>query len=765
MKSNKNNHLISSFEKSRSASGKFFNFCKDISHHHARFSVLLLMFLLSSITTDAQTSIHAKIHLDTLMNIEDAFNRERDKFRELYGTDYDVDSFTVTGYHQKDTPWNIDFPWSYGNKIIKYTNLRDSDCALYFGRSTRTDFYYKGDLYVSWGEIKADNYDFTGYKHLFEIKKLILPSIPTSAINLAQVWIDTLEIPESRDTIRSYSFVGCRFRNTLKITSSIKHIEEYAFFRCMIDTLEICSSDIDMSIMAFRGTKIKKLILPEDFPSLKVVSDIDNYHSFKRREYVMQGDFKKCITFNEDGTWNFYDDDIYEYDENSTGHSTICPLLWEDTLSNNPKFKLHMHDYGLVTNTIRQTFVNLDLYCRPENNYPHNRSPRNFSFVEKDSANAITFYPEDTITYIYTPQQEELHEDWQTTNNSLKVINPIGLINTIGTFFPYAMEIQFKGDNKNFLWKDGVLFDRTGKYLLYIPPSKKGYTIEEGVTVWPPYISAADARCYIDTLILPKNLEVAPSGPFGCSYYEHGMSTTGIVWYHVRYDNPYAPEPGTHRITDRCVHPVTRHMTLKYLEVPQETTTINFKGLRDLWIKEARFLCPSPPISTYTPNPPTNPNYTNQLFADTYFYGSFFNQDQYKNGLNISAPGFEGFLYIENIIVPYGTYDIYKKWLDSLKEDWSFIYKKATIKRFSYKNIIEDDATGWDETLAKNVQVSIENRNICIMNAEDKTIKIYSPTGSLLYNNICHTSPMHIPMTLGIYIVMCGEQSFKILLN
>ena len=142
MKSNKNNHLISSFEKSRSASGKFFYFCKDISHHHARFSVLLLMFLLSSITTDAQTSIHAKIHLDTLMNIEDAFNRERDKFRELYGTDYDVDSFTVTGYHQKDTPWNIDFPWSYGNKIIKYTNLRDSDCALYFGRSTRTDFYY-----------------------------------------------------------------------------------------------------------------------------------------------------------------------------------------------------------------------------------------------------------------------------------------------------------------------------------------------------------------------------------------------------------------------------------------------------------------------------------------------------------------------------------------------------------------------------------------------------------------------------------------------
>ncbi|MBQ5909591.1 MAG: hypothetical protein IIW85_04610, partial [Bacteroidaceae bacterium] len=82
-----------------------------------------------------------------------------------------------------------------------------------------------------------------------------------------------------------------------------------------------------------------------------------------------------------------------------------------------------------------------------------------------------------------------------------------------------------------------------------------------------------------------------------------------------------------------------------------------------------------------------------------------------------------------------------------------------------YKNIIEDDATGWDETFAKNVQVSIENRNICIMNAEDKTIKIYSPTGSLLYNNICHTSPMHIPMTPGIYIVMCGEQSFKILLN
>lgn len=772
MKINKNYLLISSFEKNRSTSGKFLNFCKYISHHHARFSTLLLMFLLGSITTGAQTNVHAKIHLDTLMNIEEAFNRERDKFRELYGTGYDVDSFTVTGYHQKDTPWYIDFPWSYGNKIIKYTNLRDSDCPLYFGRSPRTDFYYDGISRVYWGDYGSSNYAFTGYQHLFEIRKLILPSIPTSAINLAQVWIDTLEIPESRDTIRSYSFVGCRFRNTLKITSSIKHIEEYAFFRCMIDTLEICSSDIDMSIMAFRGTKIKKLILPEDFPSLKVVSDINNYHSFKRREYVMQGDFKKCITFNEDGTWNFYDDFIKGYDVYSTGHSTISPLLWEDTLSNNPKFKLHSHFYGFITNTYRGMFDNLDLYSLPENNYPHNRSPRNFSFVEKDSTNAIAFYPKDTITYIYTLQQEEFHEDWQTTNNSLKVINPIGLINTIGTFFPYAIEIQFKEDNKNFLWKDGVLFDRTGKYLLYIPPSKKGYTIEEGVTVWPPYISAADARCNIDTLILPKNLEVAPSGPFGCSYYEHGMSTSAMVAYNVHPHTPHTPTPGTYVIWNRCVHPVTRHMTLKYLEVPQETTTINFKGLRDLWIKEARFLCPSPPISTHTPNPPISPNYTEQLFADVHTWGKNgcfdcdgFNENQYQNGLNISAPGFEGFLYIENIMVPYGTYDIYKKWLDALKEDWSFVYKRSTIKRFSYKNIIEDNATGWDETFAKNVQVSIENRNICIKNAEDKTIKIYSPTGSLLYNDICHTSPMHIPMTPGIYIVMCEELSFKILLK
>lgn len=166
---------------------------------------------------------------------------------------------------------------------------------------------------LSWTECPTSNSDGTTYNvdccgQIFtgceSLTKLVIPegmtAIPSYGFNKCD-YLETVELPDTIDTIKNHTFYGCTNLNTVTIPENVTYIGKSAFYNCeSIQSIEIPDGVTELALYAFDGcTGLKSAVLPDSIEKIGFRAFAD---CTALSEINIPLNWTECPTSNTDGT-------------------------------------------------------------------------------------------------------------------------------------------------------------------------------------------------------------------------------------------------------------------------------------------------------------------------------------------------------------------------------------------------------------------------------------------------------------------------------